>query len=545
MKKNYFLAALLAVGLLLPVFVQAQISTFDDLKLDSANTYWNGSDTSGGFQSGSAYFYNNYNVLWGSWTGFAYSNMVDDTTAGYTNQYAAITASGVFHSSKYAVVNAYSPAGIKLIGKLAGTVLKGLYVTNATYAALSMENGDAFAKKFGGDDGTDPDWFLLTIKGYDNGNYTDSVNFYLADYRFASSDSDYIVRTWEWVDLHGLGVVDSVTFELHSSDVGNYGMNTPAYFCMDNFNDTVFTHTTISSFDDVSLDPENAYWNGSDLSGGFTSGHAYFYNYYNPSWGSWSGFAYSNMKDDTTAGWTNQYSAITAGGVNGSNGYGVAYAGAPVSVKLDNTLAGTTLKGVFVTNSTYATLSMENGDAYAKKFGGADGTDPDWFLLTVKGYEKGAYTDSVNFYLADFRSDNPADDYILKSWAWVDLQGLGAVDSLTFELHSSDVGTYGMNTPAYFCLDNLNDITNGIPVLPSGSNIFDVKLYPNPVVNTLSVNGVKDARIDIYDINGRKVFETTSVSETVRMNVSAYSKGIYMVRIQKGQTVVTKKFIKK
>jgi hypothetical protein len=545
MKKNYFLAVLLAAGLLVPVFLQAQISTFDDLKLDSANAYWNGSDTSGGFQSGSVYFYNSYNQSWGSWSGFAYSNVKNDTTAGYTNQYAAITASGVFHSSKYAVVNAYSPAGLKLKGKLAEQTLKGMYVTNATYPALSMENGDSFAKKFGGSDGNDPDWFLLTVKGYDKGTFTDSVNFYLADYRFKNNDSDYLVKTWKWVDLHGLGAVDSVTFVLHSSDTGQYGMNTPAYFCMDNFNDTVYVHSAISTFDDVSLDPENAYWNGSDLAGGFASGHAWFYNSYNPSWGSWSGFAYSNMKNDTTAGWTNQYSAITAAGVNGSKAYGVAYAGAPVSVKLDSVLAGSVLKGVFVTNSTYAALSMENGDQYAKKFGGADGTDPDWFLLTIKGYDKGTFTDSVNFYLADFRSDNSADDYILKSWAWVNLQPLGAVDSLTFELHSSDVGQYGMNTPAYFCLDNLNDVTNGVSALPSGTKSFALTLYPNPVVNTLNLRGVKDAQIAVYDINGRKVFETSTSSETLRMNVSAYPKGLYLVRVSKGQVVLTKKFVKK
>ncbi len=545
MKKNYFWAVLLTAGLLLPVFLQAQISTFDDLKLDSTNAYWNGSDTSGGFQSGSAYFFNEYNLTYGSWSGFAYSNVKNDTTAGFSNQYAAIPASGVFHSSKYAVAYAYSPVSLKLTGELAGSVLKGLYVTNSTYAALSMEYGDAYAKKFGGADGTDPDWFLLTIKGYDKGEFTDSVSFYLADYRFTSSDSDYIVKTWKWVNLQQLGAVDSLTFELHSSDMGKYGMNTPAYFCLDNLNDTTYQHTSVSTFDDVSLDPKNAYWNGADLAGGFTSGQAYFYNAYNQAWSSWSGFAYSNMKDDTTAGYTNQYSAITAGGVNGSQAYGVAYAPMPVSVKLDTALAGTVLKGVFVTNSTYAALSMEYGDAYAKKFGGADGTDPDWFLLTIKGYDKGAYTDSVNFYLADYRSDNPDNDYILKSWAWIDLQPLGTVDSLTFELHSSDVGTYGMNTPAYFCLDNLNDVTNAVPVIPGSTQTIRVELYPNPAVHTLSISGVKDAQIAVYDISGRKVWEETSHSENIRLNVSTYHQGIYLIRIQKGQAVTTKKFIKK
>ena len=37
----------------------------------------------------------------------------------------------------------------------------------ALYAALAMLQGDAFSKKFGGPDGTDADWFLLTIEGFD------------------------------------------------------------------------------------------------------------------------------------------------------------------------------------------------------------------------------------------------------------------------------------------------------------------------------------------------------------------------------------------
>jgi hypothetical protein len=300
----------------------------------------------------------------------------------------------------------------------------------------------------------------------------------------------------------------------------------------------------ISTFDDLQLDSTNAYWNGSDLSGGFQSGSAYFYNSYNADWGSWAGFAYTNMTDDTTAGWGNQYSAITASGVNGSSNYAVSYAGGGSSVKLTGDLAGTTLKGVFVTNSTYAALSMQEGDAYAKKFGGADGTDPDWFLLTIKGYAQGVYTDSVNFYLADFRSDDPKQDYILKSWAWVDLHGLGTVDSLTFELHSSDVGDYGMNTPAYFCMDNLNDITNGIEPISVSNKTLNWKVFPNPTSEFIHVQGVKDASIRVFDLNGREVYRTISPANAQKINLSAYPKGLYLIQVNKGQVLETKKVFK-
>jgi hypothetical protein len=61
----------------------------------------------------------------------------------------------------------------------------------------------------------------------------------------------------------------------------------------------------------------------------------------------------------------------------------------------------------------------------------------------------------VDFYLADYRSD---EDYIINAWTWVDLTGLGAVYGLEFSLSSSDNSDYGMNTPAYFAMDNLETV---------------------------------------------------------------------------------------
>jgi len=113
-------------------------------------------------------------------------------------------------------------------------IIDGLYVTNNNYAYYSMLNGDLYAKKFGGDSGDDPDWFLLTITGKDaSGAVVDSVGFYLADYQFADNSQDYIVNTWEYFDLTELGIVKSLEFSLSSSDMGSNGMNTPGYFALD------------------------------------------------------------------------------------------------------------------------------------------------------------------------------------------------------------------------------------------------------------------------------------------------------------------------
>ena len=107
-------------------------------------------------------------------------------------------------------------------------------VTNTTYAALSMRDGDAFAKKFGGESGDDRDFFLLTIEGRDDeGDSVGSVEYYLADFRFDDNSRDYIVDQWTMVDVSSLAGATQLEFSLSSSDVGQFGMNTPAYFAVD------------------------------------------------------------------------------------------------------------------------------------------------------------------------------------------------------------------------------------------------------------------------------------------------------------------------
>ena len=208
------------------------IANFDDLSLEP-NSYWNGSDGSGGFISGQAWFNNNYDSTWGSWDSFCYSNMTDINSSGWAAQYNAITGAGEDGSANYAV-GYVGWAGPPTIVLDEAGVVDGLYVTNNNFAYYSMKNGDAFSKKFGGDNGGDADWFLLTITGLNaNNEITGSVDFYLADFRFEDNNSDYIVDTWDYVELSSLGQVKSMEFTLNSSDTGAWGMNTPAYFVID------------------------------------------------------------------------------------------------------------------------------------------------------------------------------------------------------------------------------------------------------------------------------------------------------------------------
>ncbi|MFC2089707.1 DUF4465 domain-containing protein [Bacteroidota bacterium] len=211
------------------------VSGFDDIAL-ADNTYWNGSDESGGFISGMAAFSTTYNPDWFSWSGWAISNTTDNRTPGYSNQYSAYSQVRLDSTSgkNYAVGYPLSASEI-VMSDSANRKVFGFFVTNSTYAALSMKYGDDYSKKFGGPDGMDPDIFNLAVTGYtQEGDSTGTVNFKLADFSNEDNEKDYIIETWQWVDLLPLGDIYKLAFSLSSTDNGDWGMNTPGYFCMDN-----------------------------------------------------------------------------------------------------------------------------------------------------------------------------------------------------------------------------------------------------------------------------------------------------------------------
>lgn len=529
----------------------------------------NDAGVAGAFSDGTLQFENSFDNSFGFdlWSGFAISRGTDGQTPGFANQYSAIAGAGATGSTTYAVAYAGSPVAIDRASS-AGTFAT-IDITNTTYAGLSMRDGDDFAKKFGGESGDDPDFLLLTIDGLDaEGNSVGEVEVYLADYRFENNDLDYILEDWSTIDVSSIGIAQTLSMRLSSSDNGAFGMNTPAYFAIDNvllqpdsaalpmititrtggdqsealevilsddrselripslitipagaaqisvpvmwLDDSIaagdrfwqveasatgFTAATqtITLLDDdanqLSITPSanevgesagqltigfedigdklarESYNQGTDGRGGFESGALQFPTAYDPTYGSWSGWAASNVTDVVTAGYTNQFSAYAnldgdqpGGGAEESPTFAVAggYGSSPLSISLPEGFDGASFASIDVTNTTYAALSMLQGDDFAKQFGGETGDDPDFFMLTIDGVDdSGATIDSIEFYLADYRFEDNSLDYVIDDWTSIDLSSLTGAKSLQFALSSSDVGNFGMNTPAYFAIDNL------------------------------------------------------------------------------------------
>jgi len=211
---------------------------FEVLSLTSNSSFNGGPATNtDGWTSGNTSFGNSF-TDWGggftSWNGFSYSNVNDVTTPGFGNEYAAFTGTA-YSGTIYAVGYSGSQDFINLPTGLGADSVR---VTNTTYAALDMTNGSGFSKKFGGPSGNDPDFLSVTFTGYSLANATGSqvgtpVEFYLADFRFADNSQDYIVDSWQLLDLSPLGHAASIGLSWGSSDVGIFGINTPTYVAID------------------------------------------------------------------------------------------------------------------------------------------------------------------------------------------------------------------------------------------------------------------------------------------------------------------------
>ncbi len=215
-----------------------------------------------------------------------------------------------------------------------------------------------------------------------------------------------------------------------------------------------------------------------------------------------SGFAMSTMRDTADGSFVNLHSAYTADVVS-ENIYTACNLGSgPISfstsVVFDQNLLWNSLE---ITNTTYAYKSMLNGDAFAKKFGGPTGDDPDYFMVRIYGTSN-LEVDSVDFFLADFRFEDNTQDYIIDDWTEVDLSTLPQnATEISFKLFSSDTGAFGINTPLFFSLDNieyslvggLNDLNkNEFAAYSDGRQI--------QLANTLNAN------YNVFDIQGRLLY---------------------------------------
>jgi hypothetical protein len=318
----------------------------------------------------------------------------------------------------------------------------------------------------------------------------------------------------------------------------------------------VTTTTQISDFENVVLTSNhNKVYNDSTGGGGFTSGNAYFPSQWDTSYGGyWSGGWAASSVNDSTNAYPNLYGCAAYKGYNNSNKYAVGTTSGSLIMRMTDSLIGKTVTGLYICNSTYAYKSMKNGDAYEHAF---TAHNKDWFKLTVKKYFGGVLAnDSGEVYLADFRYADTTQNYILKNWIWVGFSSLQNVDSLSFSLSSSQNGTYGMNTPAFFCIDNvtLSTFRDTTDIAGIKNNLLEnnLQIYPNPAVTETEIvyNTTTSVPVNmkLIDLLGNELVSQRAQTfvglNKFKIDVSTLPAGVYYITLNAGSNLLTKKLIK-
>jgi hypothetical protein len=311
------------------------------------------------------------------------------------------------------------------------------------------------------------------------------------------------------------------------------------------FNVQMHAQTYTGSFDTLTV-PNSGVFNGDTLPGaltGFADGNCYYSTFYDTSFGFgyWaSGFALTNIVDTIDPSYNNLYGCAAGKGFNNSNNYVISTDKSTLKLQNLGSQLSKTLQGFSITNTFYAYSSMLNGDSFDTPFGDSTGARPDFFKLSIHAFLNGALkSDSIEFYLADFRFADNSQDYIIKNWSYVDCSTLGEVDSVQFHLISSRYNTFGYTTPLYFAMDEvIVKYSDNSSIAENGNELFSI--YPNPTSDKLILKTTKQPMGFIADQTGKKVMNI----ESTMLDISALPQGLYHLYISHENNISHRSFIK-
>lgn len=162
-------------------------------------------------------------------------------------------------------------------------------------------------------------------------------------------------------------------------------------------------------------------------------------------------FGYSDSQNDPEK----TYSGCTKIYLTDQTGYGVVKQAEPVQ----GTAKVGKFNSVWVSNTTYDYIVMRDGNGFAKALKSAKG----WFKVVFYALDGTGHPmpgRRVDYYLANFdpekNEESGLENKIRDTWTKVDLSPLGdGISGLMLNFEGSDAGQFGLNTPAYVAIDNL------------------------------------------------------------------------------------------
>lgn len=201
-------------------------------KFDAAMT----SDYSYGYENDHLEFEYFYNEEYAYWGGFAQSRVKDADAANglFANQYAVYNEAAASGDSFLIYYYDSYNEPCDIVVKQQGVSLRDvmLNLTTYTYASITNEAINDFARVF-----VDGDYLKVVFTGMRGNEATGVVECYVVDYRDGKRE-----MTTEWIkfSLANLGEgYDRVSVTIETTDVGEWGANTPLYIAMDNLSYSV------------------------------------------------------------------------------------------------------------------------------------------------------------------------------------------------------------------------------------------------------------------------------------------------------------------
>ncbi|MDP1725655.1 MAG: SBBP repeat-containing protein [Bacteroidota bacterium] len=186
---------------------------------------------------------------------------------------------------------------------------------------------------------------------------------------------------------------------------------------------------------------------------------------------------------------------------------------------------------VFVAGNTYSATGIASSGAYKTTFDGI--TDAFILKLNSGGLREWAtyFGGSGSEHALMSIARSPAGTLVITGQT---TSTSGLATSGTFQT------VFGGNLDAYVASFNNPDslLANLSNVLAANNGI---RIFPNPSTQTLYIIGAENSAISVYDLNGSLMLKENNVNE---IDVSTFSNGLYILRIEKGILQKTLKFIK-
>ena len=201
-------------------------------KFDAAMT----ADYSYGYQNDHLEFEYFYNEEYAYWGGFAQSRVKDADAANglFANQYAVYNEAAASGDSFLIYYYDSYNEPCDIVVKQQGVSLRDvmLNLTTYTYASITNEAINDFARVF-----VDGDYLKVVFTGMRGNEATGVVECYVVDYRDGKRE---MTTEWTKFSLANLGEgYDRVSVTIETTDVGEWGANTPLYIAMDNLSYSV------------------------------------------------------------------------------------------------------------------------------------------------------------------------------------------------------------------------------------------------------------------------------------------------------------------